>query len=511
MFYQNFAYIVRKKAEISPDGIAIVESHNGKEHSYSEICKRANRLAQALSDMGIKKGDRVICITCNTVEYFDIYLAVSILGAILITINYRLSSNEILRIVEDGSPKVLIADGEFSDKVKDIANVKTSIHKFIMFGETATDWANNYDTITHAYSEKESPIRADSEDVVILMYTAGSTGRPKGVPLNHRNFFFKSQDIVVDMGFTRQDITLTLLPVFHIGGNVLYTQAHLHVGAKIVLQRRFSAQETFELIQKYRVTNTFLLPAMMKMMIQIPEWEKYDLSSLRLVGSGGEPVPERVISAFGKYSFPIFNSYGLTETTAEMIFNRPETARGKPAHCIGKPGTCREAKIVDMEGNELGPDQPGEIIVRGPTVADSYWRRPEESAKAFKNGWLYTGDKGVKDSEGFIYFLGRTDDMLISGGENIYPAEIEEAILSHPKVADVAVVGVPDEKWGQLVKAVIAVQEGEELKEDEILKHVMQRIASFKKPRIIQFVDELPKNPVGKLDRKKINEMYAKN
>lgn len=509
MICQNFAAILRKKADNYPDKIAIVESHTGNEYTYLEMCHRTNQMARALMELGVGKGDRIVCMTRNTVEYLDIYLAVSTVGAILVTINFRLSPNEIKRIVDDALPEVMVFDAQFADKVQELTRMETSLKHFVMFGGNGSDWAIDYGTLMQKQSSEILPIAGDSEDFVVLMYTAGSTGRPKGVPIKHRNFFFKSQDIVVDMGFSKEDVSLTVLPLFHIGGNMLYTQAHLHVGAKIVLQAQFNAEETFKLIEKYKVTNTFLLPAMIKMMLQVPDWEKYNLSTIRFVGSGGEPVPERVIQAFKKYEFLIFNSYGLTETSGEMIFNRPERAKGKPAHCIGKPGTCREARIVDEQGNELGPDQPGEIAVQGPSVVDSYWNRPEESSKAFRNGWLFTGDKGVRDKEGYIYFLGRTDDMIVTGGENVYPAEIEETILNHPKVADVAVVGVPDEKWGQIIKAVIVPRKGEELSSDEVVTHVAQRLAGFKKPRIVQFVDELPRIASGKLDRKGIKQIYG--
>jgi len=509
MLFQNFAYILQKKADSYADKVAVIEPYNGKEYTYLEMCQRASRLAHALLDIGIRRGDRVLCISRNTVEYLDALFAAATVGAVLLPINYRLSSDEILRIVEDGSPKVMFFDAEFSDRAKALADTQSSIKNFVIFAGSGCDWASEYETIAKRYPEESPPIVGDSEDPITLLYTAGSTGRPKGVPLKHRNWFFKAQDIVVDMGINRQDITLTILPLFHVGGMMLYTLSHILVGATVVLQRQFDAEEAFKLIQQYKVTNTFLMPAMAKMMIQIPNWEKYDLSTLRFVGAGGEPVPERIVQAFAKCSFPILPSYGLTETTGEMTFLRPEQVKGKPSHCIGKPRTCGEAKIVDSQGRELGPDQEGEIIVQGPTVADSYWQKPEESAKAFRNGWLYTGDKGVKDSEGFYYFLGRTDDMILSGGENIYPAEVEQVILNHPKVADVAVLGVPDKQWGQTVKAIIAPQKGEELTEDEVLTHVKQHLASFKKPRIIEFVSELPKGSTGKLDRKKIKEIYA--
>lgn len=510
MICQNFASIIRKKAYIHPDKVGVVESHTGKEYTFLDMSKRHNKLARAMMKMGIKKYDTIMCIPRNTIEYLDIYHAAAMIGAIMIPVNYRLSPAELIRIAGNAEPKALFFDNKFATTAKVVAESKTTVKDFVVFGQERYDWGINYNQLLTDNSDEELPIEGDSEDIILLMYTAGSSGMPKGVPLKHRNFFFKSQDIIVEMGITKEDTILTVLPLFHIGGNMLYTQATMHAAAKLVLQAQFDAEETFKLIQQHKITATFLLPAHMKMMIQVHDWEKkYKLNSLRFVGSGGEPVPDRVFAAFAEYKFPIFNSYGLTETTGEMIFNRPEYAHLKPANCIGKPCTCRDAKIVDSNGKELSPGQVGEIVVSGPTVVDGYWNNPEATAKAFKDGWLYTGDKGMTDEEGYFYFLGRVDDMIVSGGENIFPAEIEEAILANPKVADVAIVGIPDEKWGQIIKAIIVPKEGEKLTNEEVLESVTKRLASFKKPRIIEFVSELPKGPTGKLDRRLIKKKYS--
>jgi len=509
MLYQNFAYILEKKVDYYPNDIGVVEAHNGKSYRYIDLYHRANRLANALLDMGVTKGDRVLCLTRNTVEYFDIFFAVARMGAVVAPINYRLSPNEILRIVDDASPKAIIFDSMFKEKIKVIKDSRSDIKNFLVFGGNSCDWAGDYEPTTQKYPNEGPPIGAGAEDPILMLFTAGSTGRPKGVPLKHQNLFFKSVDCVVDVGITKQDYTLTVLPLFHIGGHMLWTLSHIHVGAKIMVAT-FEAETTLKLIEREKITNTYLLPAMLKLIIQIPGWEKYDLSSLRFVGAGGEPVPARVSEAFSKWSFPIFNSYGLTETADGTTFIRPEHVASKPAHCIGKTHTSVDAKVVDAQGNELEPGQEGEMIHRGPTLVDSYWQKPEESAKAFRDGWLYTGDRVVKDNDGFYYFLGRTDDMIISGGENIFPAEVEEVILAHPKVADVAILGVPDELWGQVVKAVIAPKEGMTVTEDEIIAHVKQHLASFKKPRLFEFVSDLPRMGSGKLDRQKIKETYAK-
>jgi fatty-acyl-CoA synthase len=302
---------------------------------------------------------------------------------------------------------------------------------------------------------------------------------------------------------------LSLLPLFHIGGHILWTLPHLMIGAKVLLLRRFDPEQTLQLIEREKVTNTYFIQAMAKMVIALPNWKKYDLRSIRFVGSGGEAVSDSITGAFGSIGIPILNSYGLTETSDGTMSIRPYDAAGKSAHCIGKPLPFVDAKIVDFEGKELGPGEQGEIVHRGPTVVESYWRRPEETAKAFRNGWFHTGDIATRDESGYFYFLGRKDDMMLTGGENVYTAEVEEAILSHPKVADAAVLGVPDAKWGQAIKAIIAPLAGETLDAADLERHLADRLSSFKRPRKYEFVDQLPKIGSGKLDRALIKKTYG--
>jgi fatty-acyl-CoA synthase len=329
------------------------------------------------------------------------------------------------------------------------------------------------------------------------------------VPLKQSNLFFNAINWILDVGITKEDYTMTVIPLFHIGGHMLWTLPHLMVGGKILLQRRFEPEATLRLLTEEKVTNVYFIPAMAKMILALPHWKDYDLSRLRFIGAGGEPVPERVTNAFGEIGIPVLNSYGLTETSDGTTTMRPWDALGRPANCIGKPLTLTDVRIVDPQGRDVEAGVEGEILHRGPSVVNEYWHRPEETSKAFRDGWLHTGDRALRDEAGFIHFLGRKDDMIITGGENVYPAEIEEVILSHSKVADVAVIGIPDEKWGQTVKAVIAPKSGEIIGEEEILSHIKLRLSSFKRPRILEFVDELPKIGSGKLDRVKIRNIYG--
>lgn len=510
MLHQNFAYILEKKAMLHPGDIAIVEGHSGRAYTYEELSVRACKLANALKEAGIKRGNRVSCLTSNTVEYIDLFMASARLGAVLNPLNYRLAAFEMLRIIDDAEPKILVFDGEFAQAAKEIVSTDRKFNLALYFGDGEFEWAEKMERVVSGYPESGPEIIGDSEDPLLMLYTAGSTGKPKGVPLKQTNLFFNSINWILDVGITKRDYTLTVIPLFHIGGHMLWTLPHLIVGAKVLLQKRFEPETTLRLIEKEKVTNTYFIPAMAKMVMGLSNWKGYDLSSIRFIGAGGEAVAAKITETFAELGIPILNSYGLTETSDGTTSIRPWDATGKSANCIGKPLTLTDMRIVDPNGRDVGIGVQGEVLHRGPSVVDAYWNRPEESRRAFRDGWLYTGDLALKDEEGFVYFLGRRDDMIISGGENVYPAEVEEAILSYAKVADVAVLGVADEKWGETVKAIIAPKAGLQISEEEILDHLRTKISGFKRPRVIEFVDTLPKIGSGKLDRVQIKKLYGK-
>lgn len=504
MLQQTFAYILEKKASLHPSHIAIKEGDTSKSYTYSELNCRANQLANALKNSGVGRGDRVFCLTANTVEYIDIFMAASRIGAILTPLNYRLSHIEIIKIISDAKPKVFIFDSEFSQSALEIVKESSFLNLILYFGEAELAWAQRLRDVTYKYPMSGPQIEDASEDPLLMLYTAGSTGRPKGVPLKQSNLFFNAVNWIIDVGITKNDYTLTVIPLFHIGGHMLWTLPHIIVGAKVLLQRRFGPERSLQLIDREKITNTYFIPAMAKTVLALPNWRDYDLRSVRFIGAGGEAVPEKIANAFAELGIPILNSYGLTETSDGTTTTRPYDAAGKPANCIGKPLTLTDVRLVDPEGVDVEIGNEGEILHRGPSVVGSYWNRPVESEKAFQNGWFHTGDIARMDKDGFLYYLGRKDDMIVTGGENVYPAEVEEAILSYEKVADVAVVGVPDEKWGQTIMAVIVPKGGVKIRESEIMHHVKGRLGGFKLPRTIQFADSLPKMGSGKLDRVQI-------
>lgn len=509
MLQQNFAYILEKKRDNYPNDIAVIEAHNSKVYTYDDLCRRVSRLANALKDAGIKRGDCICCLTANTVEYLDIFMAAARLGALVSPLNYRLTSLEMATILDDAKPRVFVFDAMFGDLAEEVATANPALKKVLCFGQGEHGWADGMEEWVSQYPESGPDIVGDSEDPLLLLYTAGSTGRPKGVPLKQTNLFFNAINWIIDFGISKTDYTLTVIPLFHIGGHMLWTLPHLVVGAKVLLQRRFEAEMTLRLLSQENITNVFLLPTMLKMMVSMADWKKYDLRGLRFIGAGGEPVPDKITRAFAEMGIPVLNAYGLTETSDGTTAVRVQQASGKRANCIGKPLTLTDARVVGEDGRDVGVGVEGELLHRGPAVVGGYWNKPQESAKTFRDGWLHTGDRVVQDEEGFIYFLGRKDDLIITGGENVYPAEIEDVILGHPKIADVAAIAVSDDQWGQTIKAVIAPKSGVAIDEQEIREYVKTRLSGFKRPRVVQFVESLPKIGSGKLDRVKIKKLYG--
>ena len=449
MLQQNFSYLLEKRREISPHDIAVVEAPDHKTYSYDDLCRRVCALANAFRDAGVNRGDCICCLTGNTVEYLQVFIAAARLGAVVSPINYRLSPRDAATILDDAKPRVFVFDGMFGDLAQELVQGYTRFRKVLRFGEGNGGWAENMAEWAAQFPDSDADIVGDSEDPLLLLYTAGSTGRPKGVPLKQTHLFFNAINWIIDVGINKNDYGLTVIPLFHIGGHMLWTLPHLVVGAKVLLQRRFEAEATLRLLAHAKITNVFLLPTMLKMMLTVPNWRDYDLRSLRFIGAGGEPVSERITRAFADIGISVLNAYGLTETSDGTTVLRPEHASTKPANCIGKPLTMVDVRVVDDEGHDVRRGVEGELLHRGPSVVDAYWNRPRETERAFRDGWFWTGDRAVCDDEGFIHFLGRKDELIITGGENVYPAEIEAVILSHPVVADVAVVGVPDEQWGQ--------------------------------------------------------------
>ena len=511
----NVANIIANNASLSgfPEKTAVIDvgASKTRKFTYLELDKRVNRLAQALVHAGVKKQDRVFVLMPNKVETIETILACYKVGAVYTPANFRLSGEEVTFLVGDVDPAIIIYDSAYSEKVATVLKRYPDLRAIELGTSEIAEAVDYYDFVSDM-PEVSPGIITEPDDVCMILFTAGTTGRPKGVKLTHRSAFFASLSNGISASLSRDDVYLGAPPLFHAGGITVFQLYTLMVNGTIVLENRWSPQEALEIIKEYGVTYHFGIATQLKMMVQVPGWQDY-VASLRAVNGGGEPQPAELKRAFIDAGITYVSGYGLTETGATG-FNWPATNMDDPtlskaSECMGKPPAFVEVKIVDPDGREVKAGENGEIIIRRePTGAAGYWNRPEAEAKKFRGDWIFTGDLGKVDEEGFFYVLGRTDDMIVSGGENIYPAEIERAIFSHPKVADVVVVKGQHPKWGQTPKAIVVPKPGQTITEDEIIEHVGSLLASFKKPRKVVIVDSLPKAETGKIDKRKIKEMY---
>lgn len=511
----NLGQLLCRNASSSgfPDRVAIIDAgpRGGERVTYRTLNARAARCANALSALGVKRGDRVFVLLPNRVETLEVVFGCLKVGAAFTPANFRFATEEIAFLIGDMGADVLVYDSEYADKVRELRAAHPRL-RLVEVGEHSVDVAAEYETILANADETEPACATSPDDTCMVLFTAGTTGRPKGVQLTHRSTFFACLSNGLSASLTRDDVYLGAPPMFHAGGLTCFQLYMLMIGGTIVLQTRWGAKEALELIQRYGVTYHFGIATQLKMMVQVEGWER-SVGSLRAVNGGGEPQPAELKHAFIQQGITYVSGYGLTETGATG-FNWPASSMDDPtlskaSECMGKPPAFVEVRVVDELGNDTEPDAYGEIIIRRePTGAAGYWNRPEDEKKKFRGDWIYTGDLGKRDSEGYFYVLGRTDDMIISGGENIYPAEVEKAIFAHERVADVVVVRGRHPQWGQTPKAIVVPKAGSTLTEQEVLDFAAAHLASYKKPRKVVIVDSVPRSETGKIDRKAIRKMH---
>jgi len=491
----NLGFIIDKKAEIHPERIAITDTSVGESYTYGDLKMRSDSCAHYLMDMGLKRGDTVSIVSITRIESFDLMLACAKLGCVFVPINFRLSAKEVSQILSDALSPVVFYDSIFKDRYQQIDH---HVRKVIDIDTIS------FDTAT---SEKPHYTYGKAGEPFVLIYTSGSSGEPKGVIQTHLNAFFKSVDSIIDWGMTYNDVVLVTAPLFHVAGLNALTLSGLHLGGRLVLQKSFEAEETLQIIEDHNVTCFAVVPTALRMMVNAPSFPERELRSLRFMPVGGEPLEAALQEAFLEKGAETLNVFGLSETTDGAIYQRPgdDLMNGS----VGKIATHVEVKLLSDNSQEVSEGETGELLIGGPTVSPGYWKSPQKTEETFQEGWMKTGDLAYRDKEGFFYMVGRGDDMIKSGAEKISPAEIEQVIASMPEVADVVVIGIPDKKWGQVPKAIVARKRGMEIKEEDIIKVCKGELAGYKKPKSIVIVDELPKTGAGKVDRALIRKEYA--
>lgn len=487
---------ITRYSETQPDKLAIVSGENYL--SYRQFNERINQLANGLTNLGIRKGDRVNVLLLNTNELLETLFACAKIGAIFVPINFRLSADEVEYIIRDSSGSVFIYDERLVQIAEALDNRIEHLHFIIQVG-SSHDNHMVYEQFLAEQSNEEPNHDIALEEPHMMMYTSGTTGRPKGALLTHSNTVWNAINALVDISVESDDITLTVAPLFHIGGMNIFTTPTLYKGGTVLLQDQFNPIDILKAIEQEKVTTLFLVPAMWLAVTQVPNFDEYDLSSLRLNVSGGASCPITVIEFFQKRGIPFIEGFGLTETAPFVAVLDSENSIRKNGS-VGKPPIHVDIRIVDENDNDVELGKVGELLVKGPNVFQEYWNKPEETKEAIRNGWFYTGDLSKFDDEGFLYIVDRKKDMIISGGENVYPVEVEQVLYRHPSIKDVAVVGYPDEKWGETVKAFVVPNDGDSsIDLAEIESFCNDKLARFKIPKRLKVIDELPRNATGKV------------
>ena len=489
-------------------GDRVAVSFEGRDLTYAELDRRSDRVAGMLQALGAKPGDRVAWLGRPSEAWFELFFGAAKARTCLAPINSRLAVPEIAFILQDSGANLFFVSAEFRAAAEAVlAQVNRPVQLIDMGADPAdSDYARRRDA---APAPHLAPPRA--EDDVLQMYTSGTTGLPKGVRLSNRNFsaFLSLRHRIEGFSYEADDTVLILMPMFHVAGtNISFSG--LASGGRLVLHAEFKPSEALRAFEDERVAHAFLAPVMINVLLQTPGIETTDFSSLKTVSYGASPISEAVLTAATtRFGCGFVQFYGMTETTGAGTTLAPNDHRGELMRACGRTWATLETRIADEDGNELPPGEIGEIEIRGPIIMEGYWNRPEATAETIRpDGWLRTGDAGFMNAEGFFFVHDRVKDMIVSGGENVYPAEVENAILGCPGVADAAVIGVPDDRWGEAVKAIVVPAPGATPDPAAVIAYARERIAGFKAPKSVDFIDVLPRNASGKVLRRELRKPY---
>ncbi len=491
-----------KRAQLSPGGVALIDYSTGSETTYAEWNQRANRTANYLKSLGVSKGDRIAVYASNRSEYLDLFWAAPKIGAMLQNLNWRLTVHELKGIVQSGAPTVLIYSEDWRPQVEELKSSFTTVEHIVAMtnpGSGERDFAERDAMDTELVDVPQLSL----DDPWGIYYTGGTTGLPKGAVITHGNVTWNSLNTITSWGINSQHKAALQLPFFHIGGPNIFMVPLVHAGGTTILCSGFDADETFDLVEHSGITHYVGVPTMFQILQQHPRWAAADFSKLELVISGGAPCPLPVMKKFWDRGIDFKMGYGLTEASGNNFWLPPQMVQEKIGS-VGYPLFHIDMKVIHDNGTECDANEAGELLIRGPHIAAGYWENPEATAQAIRDGWLHTGDVARRDKDGCFSILGRSKEMFISGGENVYPAEIESALLAHPLVLEAAVVGVPHATWGEVGRAFVVV--ADDYIEEDLRAFLADRLARYKLPSSIIVVEALPLTAIGKIDKKRLTE-----
>jgi len=497
----NVGLFLRKRAFQTPDRVAYIDAHSGRRLTFRQLSERSDRVANYLLAQGVRPQDRVAVLMRNCPEFLQIYYAIAAIGAIMVPLNWRLVTDEIRYILDHSGATWLIYQDEFLDSVEPLhaGAGAVGVRHWLQLGSRRprAPFAGDFDEVVDDAAQETPPVAQGGNDALLIMYTSGTTGRPKGVVHTHQSAIWATLNLDASSSFRDGDKYLTPMPMFHTGG-LTPLSVNVYRGITSCVVADFDAELVWRLIETEGITTGFLVPTMLQFMLGVDRYQKrFDCSSLRWVMSGGAPVTHELARPFADLGIRILQAYGLTETCGMTSIMDLETAAEKP-ESIGRETFHVEVRIVDDRNEICAPGEPGELIARGKPVFREYWNNAEATRETLRDGWLHTGDLAVMDDAGYVFVRDRLKNMILSGGENIYPAEIERTLLEHPKIAEVAVIGQKSPRWGESPAAII-VPRDRSLTEDEVLNFCRAKLAGYKRPKRVEFVDALPRNALGKV------------
>jgi fatty-acyl-CoA synthase len=485
-----------RRARKTPERVAI--EHGDDAWTYRDLHERVQRLAHGLRGLGVARGDRVAYLGPNHPAFLETFFAAGVLGAIFVPLNTRLAAPELAVQLADAGVETLVYD----PRLAAVAAVLTVARPVAL--------ADGYEELLAASDTTVIDEVVTHDDPCIIMYTSGTTGTPKGAVLTHGNITWNAVNVVVDSDLAGDEVTLIVAPLFHTAGLNMNCMPTLLKGGRVVLEAAFDPERVLRLVEERRITLMFAVPAMFNTLAAHPRWADTDLSSLRTIMCGGAPVPEATIHTYLKRGLAFVQGYGMTEASPGVLLLDRSQVLAK-AGSAGVPHFFSDVRVARPDLTDAEPGEKGEVLVSGPNVMPGYWERPDANAAAFTDDgvWFHSGDVAVTDKDGYVFLVDRVKDMIISGGENIYPAEVEKALVEHPAVLDAGVFGVPDAKWGEVGCAVVVLVPGQEASGEDLRAFLRGRIAKYKVPATFRFVDELPRSGAGKILKNRLREAYG--